>query len=125
MLQQPCIPDNPELDDVITSFQDLSVDQWEDSYSLEDDIEDVQPAQSTTDSDDLLQLFLSGTFYTYPDNIDIKVHVHSVKFAKKTISFFLLELFVSIFLSSGKILASVFPFSYIIATRSKCHENLM
>ena len=41
-------------------------------------MEDVQPAQTMTDSDDILRPFLSGAFNTYPykiigDNIDVKV----------------------------------------------------
>ena len=79
MIQQQCIIDDPEIEDAITSFQDLSVDQLQDSYNIEDDMEVVRPAQSTTDCDDILQLILTGTFYTYPykiigDNIDKKVH---------------------------------------------------
>ena len=73
-----------EIENVIMSLQDLSVDQLQDSYRIEDDMDDemeVTSAQSTTDcsSDvNIQQLPINGAFYTYPykiigDNIDKKV----------------------------------------------------
>ena len=74
-MRQQYMVDDPEIQDVIMSLQDLSVDQLQDSYQLEEMEDDS--AQST-DYDDIEQLFLNGCFYTYPyeiigDNIDKKV----------------------------------------------------
>ena len=86
-MQQRVIDDS-EIEDVIMSLQDLSVDQLQDSYRLENDMEDLDEmedvyAQSTTDNNDIQQLPLSGTFYTYPykiigDNFDTKVNLKSI-----------------------------------------------
>ena len=68
--------DDPDVEDVIMSLQDLSVDQLQDSYRLEDEMDDA-PAQPTTDHSDLQQLLINGTFYQYKiigDNIDKKVN---------------------------------------------------
>ena len=88
-MQQQSVIDDSEIEDVIMGLQDLSVDQLQDSYRLEDDIEDLDEmedvsAQLTTDNNDVQQLSLNGTFYTYPykiigDNIDKKVNSKSIK----------------------------------------------
>lgn len=88
-MQQQCVIDDSEIEDVIMGLQDLSVDQLQDNYRLEDDMEDLDEmedvsAQLTTDNNDVQQLSLNGTFYTYPykiigDNIDKKVNSKSIK----------------------------------------------
>ena len=88
-MQQQCVIDDSEIEDVIMGLQDLSVDQLQNSYRLEDDMEDLDEmedvsAQLTTDNNDVQQFSLNGTFYTYPykiigDNIDKKVNSKSIK----------------------------------------------
>ena len=75
MTQQQCVIDDSDIEDVIKSLQDLSVDQLQDSYRFEDEMEDVS-AQLTTDHSDLQQLLINRTFSPYKiigDNIDKKV----------------------------------------------------
>ena len=40
-MQQQCVIDDSEIEDVIMSLQDLSVDQLQDRYRLENDMEDL------------------------------------------------------------------------------------
>ena len=66
---------DPELQQVIMSFQDLSVDQLNDSLDQVDGL----VAHSTTHNPDLQHLFLNGCYYTWSyklvrDNIDKKVY---------------------------------------------------
>lgn len=75
-MQQQGIIDGPNIEDVIISLQDLSVDQLQVSCRL-DEMEDIS-AQPTTDhyDSDLQQLLINGAFYPYKiigDNIDKKV----------------------------------------------------
>jgi hypothetical protein len=62
-MQRQRVIDGPNINDVIVSLQDLSVDQLQDSCGLEDEMEDIS-AQPTTDHGDLHQL-LNGAFYPY------------------------------------------------------------
>ena len=77
-MQQQGVIDHPDIEDVIVSLQDLSVDQLQVSCTLGDhEMEDIS-AQPTTDhyDSDLQPLLINGAFYPYKiigDNIDKKV----------------------------------------------------